>query len=240
MAAEAVRVFEAEPELLGDLPRRSADEIRRNAVARVIALKRGEWQPPVVTLRSGDLGLLILDGLVLRQVEVVGRSAVELVGSGDIVRPWSAETEATSVPATLTVKVCEPTRVAVLDRHFAATVAGYPEVLARVIDRLAARSTALAFQLAIAQLPQLEARLLCLLWHLADRWGHVRTDGIQVRLNLSQQTLADLASARRPSVSAALGRLQRREAIARERRGTYLLLGSPPQELQELRTVALA
>jgi DNA-binding GntR family transcriptional regulator len=54
------------------------------------------------------------------------------------------------------------------------------------------------------------------------------------RRRLSQQSLAELTSARRPSVNAALRRLESRGLVARERRGTYRLFGEPPREVGEL------
>src|SRR5205814_2064842 len=52
----------------------------------------GEWSPPALTpeVRSG-LGLLLLDGLVVRRVGVAGRVGSELLGEGDVLRPWEGE-----------------------------------------------------------------------------------------------------------------------------------------------------
>jgi CRP-like cAMP-binding protein len=104
-------------------------------------------------------------------------------------------------------------------------------VISSLLDRLDARSTSLAVQLALAQLPRLDARLLCLLWHLADKFGRVEPAGISVPLRLSQETLADLTSSRRPSVSAALGSLRKRGLVLKPRPGTWLLPGDPPAEM---------
>ena len=57
-----------------------------------------------------------------------------------------------------------------------------------------------------------------LFWHLAHRWGHVRSDGIVVRSVWTHTVLADLVSARRPTVSTALAELARRGLIRAGRR----------------------
>lgn len=46
-----------------------------------------------------------------------------------------------------------------------------------------------------------------LLWHLADRWGRVRSDGVIVALDLTHSVLAELVAARRPTVTRSLSEL---------------------------------
>lgn len=56
-------------------------------LAGVAELGRGTHEP--WNIGSPDLlGLLIVDGLIIRSVEVAGRRCGELVGPGEIVRPW--------------------------------------------------------------------------------------------------------------------------------------------------------
>lgn len=239
MASVLVRVFEHEPELLRNLRPRDAARAGDAGIARRLELAPGEWRPPLVRLGAGDLGLLIVNGLIIRRTEVIGRSGVELLGAGDIARPWRPDDESL-VPATLTVAVCEPTSVAVLDRGFVETISRWPEILAQILERMSTRATSLAFQLAIARLPTLESRLLCMLWHLAERWGHVSRDGIVVRLKLPHHILADLTSSSRPSVSSALGRLKARGLVERCGSRQCRLLGDPPDELEGLPKRSLA
>jgi CRP-like cAMP-binding protein len=82
----------------------------------------------------------------------------------------------------------------------------------------------------IASYPHLEERLLLLLWELADRYGTVRRDGVHVPLPVTHQVLSELAAARRPSVSGALGRLAATGALVRVDDG-WLLSGEPPVDL---------
>jgi CRP-like cAMP-binding protein len=83
--------------------------------------------------------------------------------------------------------------------------------------------------LALAQIPSLQERLLLTLWHLADRFGRVRGDGVLLPLPLTHDTLADLAAAQRPSVTTALGRLRTRGLIEPGGQG-WLLRGEPPAQ----------
>src|SRR6266496_530716 len=42
-----------------------------------------------------------------------------------------------------------------------------------------------AVQQAISQLPRVEIRVLALMWHLAERWGHVTPGGLALTLGLT-------------------------------------------------------
>jgi hypothetical protein len=52
---------------------------------------------------------------------------------------------------------------------------------------------------AITQLPRVDRRVLALLWQLAERWGRVTPSGVEVRLELTHETLggSSAPSARR-------------------------------------------
>ena len=61
--------------------------------------------------------------------------------------------------------------------------------------------------MAIVHQARVDVRLHMLLWHLAARWGRVRSDGTVLRLRLTHAVLADLVAARRPTVTTALSDL---------------------------------
>ena len=44
------------------------------------------------------LGLLVLDGLIIRRVGVAGRFGAELLGDGDLLRPWEREDAGATLP----------------------------------------------------------------------------------------------------------------------------------------------
>ena len=68
------------------------------------------------------------------------------------------------------------------------------------------------------------------MWHLAGRWGRVRTDGVFLPLKLTHALLADLVAARRPTVTSALSDLSRR-GVLRQADDGWLLLGDPPASI---------
>ena len=114
----------------------------------------------------------------------------------------------------------------------------WPQLGLELFNRGTRRAHALAVSLAIAHHQRVDDRLLLTLWHLAERWGRVLPDGIVVPLPLSHQRLADLIGAHRPAVTSALGALQQQGQISRRDDRTWLLHGSPPEELRHHRLAA--
>ena len=179
------------------------------------------------------IGLLVLDGLLLRRVGIDGRYGAELLGDGDLLRPWQEEDAQATVPRTTRWQILRPTRMAVLDERVTRRIARYPVVMGQLVGRALQRSRNLAVNMAIVHQARVDARLQILLWHLADRWGKVSRDGTVLPLALSHATLADLVAARRPTVSKALADLDARGLVRRTGTG-WLLAGERPSELSEL------
>jgi CRP/FNR family transcriptional regulator, cyclic AMP receptor protein len=205
-------------------------------IAPVMRLAAGDWDgQPDGSPRDG-IGLLVLDGLLLRRVGVDNRYGAELLGDGDLLRPWQGEGIETTVPHTTGWRVLTPARLAVLDLRVTRRIARYPELTGRFVGRALERSRNLAVNMAIVHQTRIDVRLRILLWHLADRWGKVNPDGIILPLSLSHATLAELVAARRPTVTTALTELERRGLVRRIKAG-WLLAGERPLELSELREV---
>jgi CRP/FNR family cyclic AMP-dependent transcriptional regulator len=230
-----ISILDADPELGAGLSGDARDLARRHAVAAVHALPTGPFDFPSPNGESAApaVGLLVLDGLITRDVELAGRSTTELLGQGDIIRPWDDEASLEPLPGSVSWAVLEPARVAVLDRRFAAVAGRWPTMLDTLIGRTARRSRSLSVQRAIAQVPRVDARVLVLLWLLADRWGRVSPQGVRVPLALTHETIGKLVGARRPSVTTALGVLTRRGLVERTDSG-WLLHGDPQEALPEL------
>jgi CRP-like cAMP-binding protein len=230
--APFVRIAEADPDLVAGLDPERRQLARRHLVAEMAVLRRGEPVDGVCGDRDPDdlLGLLIVEGLVLRRVELLGRSGVEILGPGDVLRPWQFDGDLGSVPAEAEYRVCEAASLAILDPDVQAVLHRFPSVVRELFARAVQRTNTLALNLALAQLPRVDARLLVLFWHLADRFGNVHAQSVKVPVRLSHATLAELVYARRPSVTTALGRLAERGLVSRGRDGQWTLHGPPPSE----------
>lgn len=235
-----VRILEEDPELADGLIGERREAAIRDCVVETCECPPGAWTPPdEIGDMSFGIGLLILDGLVVRRVGVGGRFGAELLGDGDLLNPFHRLDMSTSLPRTGKWRVLHMTRMAILDSEFVARASRYPEVVSALLMRALKRARRVAANMAIIQQPRIDLRLHMLFWELADRWGRVHHDGIHVRLQLTHATLADLVAARRPTVTKALGELAQRSAVVWT--GTdWLLPGEPPAEADVVGSLALA
>jgi CRP/FNR family transcriptional regulator, cyclic AMP receptor protein len=233
---ESARLLEADPDLGALLTPERRAEAEDALVVRVLRLPVGSWDVSGLARNSaGHLGMLLLDGVIGRDVVVADNVSAELVGPGDVIRPWQAPGGEALLPVEVEWSVLSPVRLAVLDRSFAIRCARWPEVTASLFERLGERSLRLATHQAISQLTRVDRRLLALLWHLAERWGRVSGDGVVVPLALTHRILGQLVGARRPTVSTALGELAEREELIRRPDGSWLLRGDPPETIPQRR-----
>jgi len=224
-------VFEEDSDLLSQLAPDDAAKARRHVVTEAMTLNRGSVPSFSRALEDGpQLGLLILDGILIRRIAVGEGVTAELFAAGDVLWPSQGPDEFASVPTSVVWKVCETSRLAVLDRSFWTAAARWPEIMAHLGARTARHADSQVTIRAITQLQRLDVRLHALLWHLSDRWGKVERAGVFLPLPLSQQTLADVAGARRQSVNLALKELLGRGAVERDDRRGWLLKGESPAE----------
>jgi CRP/FNR family transcriptional regulator, cyclic AMP receptor protein len=224
---DLVEVLALCPQLAEGLPAELCDRARRHCTAPALILRPGPWQPPAYDDHLGGFGLLVLDGLLVRKIDQVGACGAELLGDGDLLRPWQRGEEGASVASQQLWSVLSETRLAVLDHRFARRAAPFPTVAVQLVARAISRSRRLAAMIALVSHPRVDQRLHLLFWHLADRWGRMGPVGALLDLPLTHQLLGDLVAARRPTVSRALSRLAAEEKVERTRCG-WLLRGEPP------------
>lgn len=232
------RVLREDPGLAEPIPAALTDRAIEECVAPVVRIARGQWAGRWGASIDEGIGLLVLEGLLLRRVGIDGRFGAELLGEGDVLRPWQGQDVQPALPHTTGWRVLKQTRVAVLDRRVAQRFARYPELTGVLVGRALDRSRNLAVNMAIVQQARVDVRLRMLFWHLADRWGHVRTDGVSLPLRLTHTVLADLVAARRPTVTSALSELAKQELVVPDGH-VWLLSGGPPGELLELQDVTV-
>ena len=230
---EVCRVLEEDAELAEAIPADMRGSAQRECVARTVAVPAGPWRASQAMPAGGGIGLYVLHGLLIRRVDVNGRFGAELLGIGDLLRPWEGEGDPTTLSVRTGWQAVESARVAVLDERFARLLARYPQAIGCLVGRAVARARNLAVNMAIVHQARVDVRVQMILWHLAARWGRVRSDGVSLPLRLTHAVLADLAAARRPTVSSALSELARQGVVLPIDDG-WLLAGGPPGELLEL------
>ncbi len=227
-------VLSEDPALAEAVPPAHRQQAIQECVSRAVSIAPGPWSGQGTSGIRHGIGLLVLRGLLIRRVGIDGRFGAEILGEGDLLRPWQGQDLLPALPRTTGWRVLQRTRVALLDMRAAQRLARYPELTGSLVGRALERSRNLAVNMAIVHQPRVDVRLHMLFWQLADRWGRVRSDGISVPLHLTHTVLADLVAARRPTVTSALSELADR-GLLRAVDGAWLLSGEPPGELLELR-----
>jgi CRP/FNR family transcriptional regulator, cyclic AMP receptor protein len=219
---------------LGEQLDEEALSLARRVTAKTIQVEAGPWDFAVDPKQlSGHLGLLVLEGLLTRKLRLGELVCQELLGQGDVLRPWTySGQEPASIPAEASWQVLQPASIALLDRRFTATVARWPEITSAIVDRAVNRARWLVFHLAVCHLVRVDMRLHMTFWHFADRWGRVTTRGVRLELALTHEMLASIVGAQRPSVTTALGKLRDERKLERLDDGSWLLLGEPPREFE--------
>jgi hypothetical protein len=232
------QVLREDPELAEAISPAERERATEECVARTIRLARGRWNIQDATAIEAGIGLLILDGLLIRRVGIDGRFGAELLGVGDLLRPWQGQATAPTLAQTTGWRVLEPVRMALLDEHVERRFAAFPPLTGCLVGRALERSRNLIVNMAIVHQARVNVRLHMLFWHLAERWGRVGTEGVILPLSLTHTVLSDLVAARRPTVTSSLSELSR-QGLVRPFGDGWLLSGDPPGELLELRTVAV-
>ena len=226
----SVQLLEADPDLARGLDPRRVREVSQRLFVRVVEAPRGQWTPGrALHHGSQPIGLLVLDGLLVREATVGDHPCAELLGPGDVLRAWDDRDAEILLPRSVEWTALTHSRLAIIDQALAVRAAQWPEIFATLVERAARRAERLVVMQAIAHLTRVDDRLLALLWCLAERWGRVVPGGVLVSLRLPHRTLAGMVGARRPSVTTALGQLIAREEIERRPDGGWLLLGDPPE-----------
>lgn len=230
VTSDRVPVLCADPDLGALVPPDQVAAARAVALVVVRDLPVGSWEPDGDVLPAA--GFLVLEGCVSREVSVLGEAmAIDFLAHGDVLEP-SREPLMTSLPNGESWSVLEPTRLALLDGAFLASVQPWPQITTALMNRQQQRCDWLAHVLAISHLPRVETRILALFWLFADRWGRRNPSGVTVPIPLTHVNIARLIGAQRPTVTTTLNKLISDGRLTHQGNGHWKLRGDPPDSLR--------
>jgi hypothetical protein len=122
-------LLDLDPELGEGLAEARFNLARRHLVVGLEDIDVGQWHPPPDAFGAeGGIGLLIAAGFMVRHVALEHRRAAEVLGPGDLLRPWQDDGEHAVYPFEAGWRVFQPVTVAVLDPAFTARLGPFPEV----------------------------------------------------------------------------------------------------------------
>jgi hypothetical protein len=231
MANAVVQLLREDPDLAENMSPQARQQATELIRARVFRVPKGSWDPPGID--HGTIGLLLLDGLMVRTLELGRVSSSEVVGPSDIIRPWETDLIPNLVPGVSSWRVLDPAQVALLDARVTSLVGRWPELCTSVAGRFLRRARSLSYLMAAQHFVRVEDRLLATLWHLASMWGRVTPRGTLVPFRLTHDMLAGIIGAQRPTTTTSIRSLMDQGRIAREDGRRYVLLGDPPDWFRE-------
>jgi CRP-like cAMP-binding protein len=205
------------------VPPEDHDLAHRVGLARALELPAGPWAPPQATAGDdGPFAWLVTEGALVATTRIADREAARLLGPGDLFNPHEPGSRLLDVEHSwraLRPDHPSPRSTGATSRWRDAGRALTLTLQQRLCDE-AARAAVLA---AIGHLPRVEQRVLALLWHVADRFGEERPDGMAIDLELTHAELGRLVGARRPTVTLALQTLREEGDLDRSPTGAWLL-----------------
>ena len=227
--------MDVDPDLTAGVPEDDFALARRVLVRPRYDIPKGRWAPELLRGHErGAFAILVIDGAIMRQVDLADRHCLQILGPGDALQAAS-DTATFESPVTWTA--LRPSSVVVLDERFTRASQRWPSLGVNLLRRLLDQADRVAMHAAITQLPRVDRRILALLWQLAERWGRVTPFGVEVPLELTHETLGRLVGAQRPTVTLAVRDLAEQGAVTRTTDRGWLLA---PASRDVLRPLAAA
>jgi CRP/FNR family transcriptional regulator, cyclic AMP receptor protein len=230
-------LLEVDPELAAGL---SDNEVAAARAKVRVSLRdvradevRGKWGRASPTL----VCLLLVEGALLREVRTARSVTAELLGPGDLIRPFEEDGEE-DLPLRTEIRwqVVQPLLLGVIDTQVLKAAAEWPSVVGAIVARCVRRAQRLSVNLSISHMVRADDRLLLLFWHLSERWGRVSPDGVEIDLPLTHGQLASMIGAERPSTTTALSRLADDGLLTRLPSRGWRLSGPVPHDVAALLT----
>jgi len=199
-----------------------ADDHDGALATTVLRLEAGDFDPsPLMEDHKDSLGLLVLDGLIVVELEA-GRSRVGwLIGVTDLIRPWQLPEIAIATGPRW--RALTETRIGVLDHRFRRRATTAPGLIDKLLARAAHTTTWLLAQSLALTAPSVEERLLLWFAVCGERWGKVTPEGVVLELPLTHDLLGALTGAKRPTISLALKSLEASGLLSRTASQAWLL-----------------
>ena len=166
---------------------------------------------------------IVAEGVVLKQTRYAGRNSLELLGPGDVLAPPLTPSRQLESRATSSYLAHGQASLAVIEDRFRTAARRWPQLSDVLHDRLARQTHRASMHLAVLHIPRAEDRVLALFSDLAERFGHVTSDGIVIDVELTHELIGQLIGSRRPTVSLALEELSTTGTLTRTSDNRWML-----------------
>ena len=196
------------PEIDGVIPAEDRELAARVLVAPLISSEDdGGLSELIAATAPTAFDFVVAEGVVLKETVFAGRSALELLGPGDVLAPPLTASRQLESRAVSRYIAHGPASVAVIDQRFRQAARRWPELSDLLHDRLGRQTHRASMHLAMLHQTRVEDRILSLFVDLGERFGRMTADGVTIELNLTHELIGRLVGAQRPTVSLALSAL---------------------------------
>jgi hypothetical protein len=226
-------VLDLDPDLGSRISGPEWESARQACRANLVHVPAGRWDLPAGAGTDLDdiIGLLLVGGLLAREHALADRRSLELLSRGDVLLLPVGSSGAAVPSGATTLTALNQATLMVLGGAFLAAAARWPSLLANMNRRLEAQRARLVAQSLAMHLPRAAHRVLMTLWLLGDSCGRVTPQGIVLPLDFTHDVLGQLAAARRPTVTLALGELQATGCVVRDDNGHLILTAEAQREV---------
>jgi CRP-like cAMP-binding protein len=206
-AAPAVSLAVVWPDIRARVPAEDRQLAERTLIVPLVSARDEDLADVIGTQIPGAFDFAIVEGVVLKETILAGRSALELLGPGDVLAPPLTVIRQLESRAVSRYLARGRVSLAAIEDHFRQAVGRWPGLADFLHDRLGQQTHRASMHLAMLHMPRVEDRVIALFADLAERFGHVTADGILIDLPLTHETIGALVGSRRPTVTLALQRL---------------------------------
>ena len=211
----AVSLTAAFPEIAEAIPPADRAHAEHTLIAPVLAGRDEDLADLFAAMGPDVFDLLIIDGVVIKETALAGRSALQLLGPGDFLAPPLTTLRQTESRALSRYLAHGPVSLAAIDGRYRQAARHWPGLVDILHDRLGQQTHRASMHLAMLHLARTEDRVRLLFADLAERFGRVTADGILIDLSLTHETIGGLVGSRRPSVTLALQTLSSEALLMR-------------------------
>ena len=178
--------------------------VERALVVPCLTADDREDVAPAFAVESDVMWLAVVEGTVVKETTLATRSALEVLGPGDLLAPPLSATRQLESRAVSRYVALGRASLAPVGMSFTRVAARFPAVSKFLHARLAEQAHRASMHLAMLHRPRAEDRIITLFTDLAERFGRVSADGILIDLPLTHDLIGRLTGSRRPTVSLAL------------------------------------
>jgi CRP/FNR family cyclic AMP-dependent transcriptional regulator len=211
----AASLFGALPEIAAVIPPAEYELAERALLGPLLSACDEDLAQVLGARAATAFDFLIIDGVVIKETTLLARSALELLGPGDVLAPPLTSARQVESRAVSRYMAHGPVSLATLDDRFRRASARWPGLADVLHDRLGQQTHRASMHLAMLHLPRVEERVVALFADLAERFGRVTNEGILIPIDLTHDLIGHLVGSRRPTVSLALRSLAEEGRLTR-------------------------